>query len=133
MVGTYKVDADSLHRHTVGKELAGTGGMLPVSSGAEIVIGEDHHTQLVNVPCFSHPSKYEPISVSSYSGSGSWKLGRNDDFWEIQVWNPKRLAGGCREAPELMLYGKYPPYKIHITLGDPDSGDAVQFEKIASM
>jgi len=30
---------------------------------------------------------------------------------------------------ELMLYGKKPPYKLHITIGDPDSGDAVQFEK----
>jgi len=28
-----------------------------------------------------------------------------------------------------MLYGKKSPYKLHITIGDPDSGDAVQFEK----
>jgi hypothetical protein len=30
---------------------------------------------------------------------------------------------------ELELYGGKPPYKLHITIGDPDSGDAVQFEK----
>ena len=32
-------------------------------------------------------------------------------------------------AYELMLYGKKSPYKLHITIGDPDSGDAVQFER----
>ena len=30
---------------------------------------------------------------------------------------------------ELMLYGSKPPYKLHITIGDPDAGDAMQFEK----
>jgi len=32
---------------------------------------------------------------------------------------------------ELQLYGKRPPYKLPITIADPDSGDVVQFEKHA--
>jgi hypothetical protein len=66
------------------------------------------------------------------TGRGSWRLGKTENF--AVVW-----ASIVNEEPnspcmgnfgyELMLYGNKSPYKLHITIGDPDSGDAVQFEK----
>jgi hypothetical protein len=53
---------------------------------------------------------------------------------DVQIQRPdyRPSIDGCGAAygEELMLYGKKPPFKLHITIGDPDSGDALQFEKV---
>jgi hypothetical protein len=64
--------------------------------------------------------------------SGSWQLGKNDDFSVVRtsiVNEEPNRAGKGDFAYELMLYGKKPPYKLYVIIGDPDSGDAVRFEK----
>jgi len=51
---------------------------------------------------------------------------------QIQRNVDRPSVDGCEPTyyGQLMLYGKQSPYKLHITIGDPDSGDAMQFEKI---
>jgi hypothetical protein len=68
-------------------------------------------------------------------GSGSWSLGRNDAYFVVNVQiRPNDVrgpadCGGPNYYEQLMIYGKKPPYKLHLTIGDPDAGDALQFEK----
>jgi hypothetical protein len=77
----------------------------------------------------------QPSTLPCYvSGSGSWELSRNDSYAVVNVRidrNDFQSGHACGPTYEgqLMLYGKMPPYKLHITRGDPDSGDALQFEK----
>jgi hypothetical protein len=66
------------------------------------------------------------------NGSGSWRISKNDSFTKIiAVITNNDPSSPCdgEFGYELMLYGQKPPYKLHITIGDPDSGDAIQFEK----
>jgi hypothetical protein len=124
VVGTYVIDADSQKRDI---KLGMNHGTLPVNHSAQIVLSADHKARFSHVPVDS-PNE----TACSITGLGSWRLGKNDSFSVV-------MASIVNEEPnspckgdfgyELMLYGKKPPYKLHITIGDPDSGDAVQFEK----
>ncbi len=64
------------------------------------------------------------------SGAGTWKIifSRQTDSWVIDidlVLNGK-TGGGYRS---LYLLGNQPPYAIFDWVGDPDSADAMIFEK----
>lgn len=123
LVGTYAVDADSQRRQIT---LPMSNAPFPVSSSGRIVLSSDHKAVLTRVP------EYDGEKPCSLSGHGSWELGRNDRYAvvNVQVQN-EDMGGGCRGQLgfQLMVFGDKPPYKLHITIGDPDSGDAVQFEK----
>ncbi len=124
VVGTYVVDADSQKREI---ELPMHRGTLPVNHSAQILLSADHKARFTRVP---ESYRGEACSIT---GQGSWRFSKNDSFSVV-------IASVVNQEPnspckgdfgyELMLYGKRPPYKLHITIGDPDSGDAVQFEKL---
>jgi hypothetical protein len=124
VAGTYVISAESLKR-TI--KLPLNKGILPVSSSAKIVLSTDHKAEFAYVP-----EDYRGDSACSVSGHGSWKIERNNGFYLVRAIitneEPNSLCGG-EFGYEVMLYGRKPPYRLHITIGDPDSGDAVQFEK----
>ena len=126
LVGTYMVDHDSQQRNI---RLQPSKQMLPIDKTARVVLLGNHTAQFLHVPEESPDLKGSPCSVT---GKGSWKLIKNDDFYTIDatIMNEEPNTP-CKGALgyELMLHGKKPPYKLHITMGDPDAGDAVQFEK----
>ena len=126
LVGTYTVDHDSQQRKI---RLQPSKQTLRIDNTSRIVLLDSHTAQFLRVPEESPDLKGLPCSVT---GKGSWKLVKNDKFYTIQAYVANEEPNTpCKDAfgYELMLYGKKPPYKLHITLGDPDSGDAVQFEK----
>jgi len=129
LVGTYKVDSDTLARRISIPRITKT---LSISRDAEIVLSADHTAQFLYVPEIDTKNA---IKTCVITGAGSWRLDRNDDYAvvnvKIQQEDYRRSVDGCEPTyyGQLMLYGKRPPYKLHITIGDPDSGDAVQFEK----
>jgi hypothetical protein len=131
VVGVYRVDSDSRQRAAHLKEFAGPNGLLKINQDAEIIIAADHSLKLVKVPSDNWTAS-KPIYGCLFSGSGAWKLGKSDNFWRVQPEIREGLADDCPSAPELNLFGNRPPYKLHITLGDPDAGDAVQFARISS-
>lgn len=64
---------------------------------------------------------------------GRWSLVRHQEWWAIDLmtksikeanghWNQKRVG------TQLMLIGQKPPYKLHFIIGDPDAGEALQYE-----
>lgn len=98
--------------------------------GAHISLSADHKAEFFNVP--------QDIDglVCSVTGRGTWRLGKNDSYITVRTQiADEEQNNGCREVftarfeQELNLYGTKPPYKLHVTIGDPDSGDAVQFER----
>ena len=124
VVGAYVIDAESQKRDI---ELPMHHGRVTVNHSAEIVLSADHKAWFTHVP-----EDYLGQAACSITGQGSWRLTKNDSYAVV-------IASIVNEEPnspckgnfgyELMLYGKKPPYKLHITIGDPYSGDAVQFEK----
>jgi len=98
-----------------------------VDHSARIVLSSDHKAEFVHVP-----EDYLGKAACSVTGRGSWLLGKNDSFSVVRVSIVNEEPNSpCKWdfAYELMLYGRKSPYKLHITIGDPDSGDAVQSEK----
>ncbi len=90
----------------------------------------NHRVEFFNIPEFIYDKKPE---VCLINGGGAWQLGKNDDYevlnFQIQRENYRPDACGSKYSGQLNLYGNKPPYKLHITIGDPDSGDAIQFER----
>jgi hypothetical protein len=124
VAGTYVIDADSQKR-TVKLPLGS--GSFPIDHSARIVLSSDHKAEFVHVP-----EDYLGKAACSVTGRGSWRLGKNDSFSVVRASIVNEEPNSpCKGdvAYELMLYGQKSPYKLHITIGDPDSGDAVQFEK----
>ena len=124
VAGTYVIDADSQKRNIKIKQ---SGANIPVDHSAQIILTGDHKAQFIHVP-----EDYQGKTACSVTGRGSWRLGRNEEFSVVRasIVNEEPNSSCKGEfAYELMLYGKSPPYKLHVTIGDPDSGDAVQFEK----
>jgi hypothetical protein len=126
LVGSYGIDSQTLARN-----ISVLNTSVLINPDSEIVLSADHHAQ------FSHMPEIRAIPPPSclVDGSGSWSLGRNDAYFVVDVQihpNDVRATGGC-DGPiyheQLMIYGKNPPYKLHFTIGDPDAGDALQFEK----
>jgi len=65
---------------------------------------------------------------------GNWRLGSHQDWWVVQlnVTSVKQADGHLnRQGFETyaMLIGQASPYILHFGIGDPDSGDALQYEK----
>jgi hypothetical protein len=124
VVGRYVIDADSKKR-TI--KLPMSHSTFPIGHSAKIVLSADYKAEFIHVP-----EDYNGEAACSVTGRGSWRLGKNDSFSVVRASivneGPNSQCKGDF-AYELMLYGKKAPYKLHITIGDPDSGDAVQFEK----
>ncbi len=124
VAGTYVIDVDSQKR-TI--KLALRNDAFPIDHSARIVLSSDHKAEFIHVP-----EDYRGEVACSVTGRGSWLLGKNDSFSVVRASivnvEPNSPCKGDF-AYELMLYGKKLPYKLQITIGDPDSGDAVQFEK----
>lgn len=90
-----------------------------------IIILSDHTFTMKNIPDWVFTA-----SGTSYkkliSGSGRWELTPPDESdggyrgWGISFL-PKYRWG--------MLMGKEPPYSLQFPLGEPDSGDVMEFEK----
>jgi hypothetical protein len=126
VAGTYVIDADSQKRN-IKLPLAQNNGTVPIDASAQIVLSGDHEAQFIHVP-----EDYRGKDACSVTGRGSWQLDKNNNFSVVRASIVNEEPNSpCKGdfAYELMLYGKRSPYKLHITIGDPDSGDAVQFEK----
>jgi len=123
LVGAYRIDSQTLARNV---SVPNT-----IARNSEIILSADHHAQ------FSHMPEIRPHLPYSclVDGSGSWSLGRNDAYFvvDVQIYpnNARGPAdcGGPIYSEQLMIYSKKAPYKLHFTIGDPDAGDVLQFER----
>jgi hypothetical protein len=126
LVDRYRVDSQTLAR-----DISISTGKVFIDRNSEIVLSGDHQAQFLRIPEISPTAALSCL----VDGSGSWALGRNDPYFVVDVHiqrNGVRGSADCREQmyyKQLMIYGKNAPYKLHLTILDPDSGDALQFEK----
>ena len=124
-IATGERDADSQRR-----EIRFGSDTFPINKTASIVLSPDHKAAFYRVPEDYFDRGFK--AACSITGNGSWSIGKNDNFTVViaSITNAEPNSPCKGEfAYELFVYGKEPPYRLHITIGDPDSGDAIQFEK----
>jgi hypothetical protein len=59
---------------------------------------------------------------------GTWAIEKNQEWWAIGLDLTSRNGEPIGYHMPLMLRREAPPYLLHLTIGDPDSGDALAFE-----
>ncbi len=125
LVGTYVPDADTMT--LISKE----GHYSQVASSISLL--EDGTIIIENIPDWWRI--FEGPQGGFDSGRGTWKIEKHQEWWALGAafTNTEQFASLKNKLPglgtEMMLIGEKPPYKIHLTVGDPDAGVGMQFVK----
>jgi hypothetical protein len=103
---------------------------LPVS---EITLGADYSISILNLAdCATNGFGHS--AGTFVSGKGNWELEKDFVGWGLNLHIDK--GGSLREAvyagPWMGIRGRSAPYRLEIAIGDPDSGETIQYEKKGS-
>jgi hypothetical protein len=113
--------------------LDGSEGKRVEGLGCSLVLAADGSFEATNLPPWSFRPSGARFSDTLTSGLGTWELATVasvDDGSEIkQAWGVQ-LTSEMAQFQSPGLTGNTPPYGILITIGDPDSGHALIFEKV---
>jgi len=120
IIGTWVLDAES-------KRLMTTDGKYPQASSPRLILSTDGSFEITDVPdwCFEGLGKSSGTLVSA---TGTWSIEKHQEWWAVAfstktVKSQNTSVGGF----EGMLRGEAEPYKINLTVGDPDEGRAMVF------
>ena len=128
LVGTYRVDADSLRREINVEPAGGKLERLVLRDDMEVTLNPDHSAHFTNLPD-EMTKDATSYGFCRLTGTGTWKLYKNE-FVTVDLLPDSNASPSCNGPVSFHLFGSKPPYKLHITIGDPDLGQAIQFEKI---
>jgi hypothetical protein len=121
LLGAYVLDDESVHM------LRDAHVTIPTSS---FIIRPDGTFTLSRVPsCWR--AAYT-CSSATEEVSGKWRLGKHQDWWSLQLTCTNIDGQSTEYGNVAMIRGDEPPYKLHFTVGDPDTGEALAFTKVRS-
>ena len=132
LIGSYRVTQETI-QHFSGLEMRlMPGGRFPIHQEARIVLKEDHQAVLADIPI----DLIERVCI--LNGEGTWKVKKYERTAVYIVVASRGREPACPEGEYVLAlfddsaspfhsHANYP--LLHLTIGDPDSGDAVQFEK----
>jgi hypothetical protein len=127
VVGVYVADTNTLD--LIAKE----GHYSAVSPS--ITLLADGTIIITNIPDWWLTSFGEPRGGFD-SGRGTWTIQKHQEWWALSVGFDDTEAFSSRNhnpgglGTQMMLIGEKPPYRIHLTVGDPDEGKGMQFERL---
>ena len=118
LVGTWVPDKETV------KDIRDRGGYDIDRASIKLILGSDGSFEMVDIPDWWR----EPFGRSQgrlQSDRGTWRLKEHSpgSWWELALNFP---GWGGTAVP---LRRAKPPYLIHFTLGDPDAGHAMTFER----
>jgi hypothetical protein len=90
----------------------------------------DHTFEVKDVPDWF--ITYGDAGTKLVSGTGTWQLEQVHGWWQLGVEFRESTGQSVFRGPFAMnfsLVGEKPPYLVHLTIGDPDAGNAMQFQK----
>jgi hypothetical protein len=125
LVGVYRPDRETTDR-------LGTALNVRLDPACELALRPDHSFTARRLPnCWFTPGNEcvpELINLS-----GTWTIERKQDKWwalrlEVTTINDQGREPYGLEVP---VRGNTPPHVVHFTIGDPDAGNALAFERIA--
>ena len=95
-----------------------------------LTLDEDGTFELVNMPDWWGNGR---SSQGFLSGSGSWRLAQSlDRFWGVSLEFDQLNGAAIRSATHLNIAREGPGYVLYVYIGNPDSGNAMVFEKAAA-
>ncbi len=129
LIGIYVADTNTLA--LIAKE-----GHYGAASPSITLLG-DGAIAITNIPDWWLTSFGAPHGGFD-SGRGTWTVQKHQQWWGLTVGfadttqfaSLSNKPGGM--STEMMLVGAKSPYKIHLTIGDPDDGRGMEFEKLPS-
>ncbi len=103
-----------------------------------IILLKDGSFRFENIPDWWHTDFGRPNGKFD-SGSGKWWVSQTEtpsqnwcrvslNFSSTEGFNSKKYDG--QFATSLLLVGEGPPYQLHLTVGDPDSDEAMHFHRV---
>jgi hypothetical protein len=113
VVATWRPTAETL------REIRNRGGYLMAEP--ELILREDHTFIMRNMPDWWRDG-FGKSHGTLESGDGKWNLASEDHVWVIRLHFPTL-------GTSVHLYRRHSPYLIFIRIGDPDTGDAMFFER----
>ena len=121
VVGRYVPDRETSER------LPRSSGVA-VSDRTSLAIHADHTFAATELPkCWTEESF--DCRPGTESWTGTWSLRRNQEWWALQLHIKSRNGQPTDYGFPAMLRREAPPYLVHFTIGDPDAGDALAFER----
>ena len=96
-------------------------GRYNIERTTEIVLSEDGTFRSVNMPDWLE-TPYGDSGGAFYSDSGSWKTSRDGNLWLIELRSTAHFV-------RFNLVEQQSPHRLYVTLGDPDSRQAMVFIK----
>jgi hypothetical protein len=126
LCGTYVPDAAT-------RELIAQVGHYPAAP-TSITLLADGFLSIANVPDWWN-TPFGESQGEFDSGTGGWNLQQHQQWWAISAHFGTTAHFASLQfrtdsfATEFMLVGQRPPYKLHLVVGDPDAGRAMEFER----
>lgn len=121
LVGRYVPDRETTERLR-------TSLAVTVSPEAALAINADHTFHATALPKCWIDQDFD-CAQGTETWTGTWSLRRNQEWWAVQLHIKSRNGQPTSYGMPAMLRGETPPYLVHLTIGDPDSGDALAFER----
>ena len=98
-----------------------------------IVLSRNGTFRFSNVPDCWHTESGDSHGKFD-SGSGRWTIENYQEWWDVGLnftnttgFHSEKLPNGLTTG--IQLIGQKPPYRLHLTVGDPDGGKALDFER----
>ena len=100
-----------------------------------VTLSADHTALLANFPRFDG---FGDRVDCTRSGIADWSLDKDlgaSDGWQLAFKNyrPSMPAAACGQEDSIwpvLLLGQKPPYRLYLTVGDPDSDTGIEFQKV---
>lgn len=96
----------------------------------QVILHADHTFEIKDVPDWFITEG--DAGTKLVSGSGTWALQQHQEWWALGILFRESTGQSVFKGPfgmDFMLVGEKPPYLVHMTIGDPDMGKAMQFQK----
>ncbi len=119
VIGVWTPDSQTL------KDIRERGGYPPVKH--ELILRQDGSFSMINMPDWWRDG-FGKSKKGFESGTGSWRLSKNKDIWDIWTIELNFPSG----IASVNLYRQSSPYLIFIRVGDPNDGNAMFFERTSS-
>jgi hypothetical protein len=123
LVGTYslsKSSEDFLHNRK---------GYVKIPE-SEIALGSDQTVTITNLPdCATNG--FGKSSGAFLSGEGRWEIEKGMPGWvlTLDIKRGGSLSGGVYTGCWMCIRGRSAPYRLGVTIGDPDSDETLLYEK----
>lgn len=102
---------------------------VTVHHDASLIINADHTFVARELPNFWIGHTFDCVTGGIENWSGTWSVRRDQEWWAVYLHITSRNGQPTSYQLPAMLRRERPPYLLHLTIGDPDSGDAFAFER----